>query len=90
MNRSLFFSKRPVLALLFLIAPAAGAELCMSTNAGQTQMSLCVGAPFHSTTAAVGDARLIEVPDSTVVLVLWNETPQGGSATPYYATALPL
>ena len=88
MNPSLFFSKRAVIAVLSLIAPAAGAELCMSTDAGQTQLSLCGRTPVHSTAAAVTDARLIEVPDSTVVLVLWNETPAGGATVPYYAVSL--
>ena len=88
MNPSVLFSKRSVIALLSLIAPAAGAELCMSTDAGQTQLSLCGRAPFHSTTAQVTDARLVEVTGSSVSVVVWNETPAGAATVPYYAVSL--
>lgn len=56
--------------------------------------SACPGFEAHTsapltvsglTEAELTDARLIEVPASTVVLILWNERAAPGEVVPYYA-----
>ncbi len=51
-------------------------------------LSLGEGNPFHTTEREVINARLVEVPGSSVRLALWEELPPGGQAVPFYAISL--
>jgi hypothetical protein len=82
------FSNRSLVLALLLSVQAGASELCVTQDAGRTELSLCGGDPFHSTEAEVTDARLVTVPDSSVLLVLWNERSAGPGAVPYYAISL--
>ena len=46
------------------------------------------GVSFHETPDVISAARLIEVPQSTVCLVCWEQTAPDGQLTPYYAISL--
>jgi hypothetical protein len=67
--------------------PSIPAALCVSsgTDGVSTELSFCGSEPFHTTASAVSDARLIEVPNAAVRLVLWNEQASGGPIAPFYA-----
>jgi hypothetical protein len=88
MKRPISFGCVFLLSAVLMTAPAAGAELCLSPEGNQTRLSLCGSAPFHATTAHVTDARLVEVPGSSVSVVVWKETPAGDATVPYYAVSL--
>jgi len=88
MRRRIPFVSVFVLSAVLMTAPAAGGELCLSSEGNQTRLSFCERAPFHATTAQVTDARLVEVTGSSVSVVVWNETPAGDATVPYYAVSL--
>lgn len=73
---------------LALSVPAVGSELCITQTGSRTELSLCGSDPFHTTEAGVADARLIAVPGSTLLLILWNEGIPPGDVFPYYALSL--
>lgn len=76
-----------VFVLSGFLFPADGlaANLVIRRNGPMTELALLGQAPFHSTEAAVADARLIEVPGSALLLALWNEHDLGGPPVPHYA-----
>ena len=84
MHRLPSFLLRSVVVLSFGV-PCAGAELCVNPNGTHTELGLCGGQPFHTTESVVTDARLVSVPGSEVVLVLWNEASGGANPVPFYA-----
>jgi len=80
------------LGQLFPVTPAAGttlpqAGLSVARDGGRTHMALN-GVSFHETPDVISAARLIEVPQSTVCLVCWEQTAPDGQLTPYYAISL--
>ena len=80
------------LGQLFPSTPAAGttlskAGLSVARGGGRTHMALN-GVSFHETPDVISAARLIEVPQSTVCLVCWEQTAPDGQLTPYYAISL--
>ncbi len=62
--------------------------LNVAQNGATSSLQLGARAPFHVTSAAVEDARLVGVPESSTVLALWNERGAGGAVTPHYAISL--
>jgi len=60
-------------------------NLVIRGNGPTTELALLGEAAFHSTPAAVTDARLVEVPGSALLLALWNEHAPGGPPVPHYA-----
>lgn len=79
-----------VLITLIHVLSVAGnpPQVCVAQDATGTTLTLCGGEPFHSTTEEVVDQSLIAVPDSAVLLILWNERSQDGAVTPWYAISL--
>jgi hypothetical protein len=72
---------------------AVACDLVVSSSSDSESamtISLNDGAPFHSTTAVVRDARCIEVPNepAPTVLALWNEQSSDGASEPWYGISL--
>jgi len=89
------------LLVLSLAIPATGQEsgltqpeslppsgLVVQTDGPDTTLSLGAGGPFHRTANEVTGQRLIEVADSSVRLVLWEEVLPDGRVAPFYAISL--
>ena len=76
-----------VLVLSGFLFPVDGlaANLVIRPNGPSTELALLGQASFHSTRAALTDARLIEIPGSGLLLALWNEHVPGGPPVPHYA-----
>jgi hypothetical protein len=65
-----------------------GSRLIVHEDGSGVALGLDTGAPFHHTTNQVINERLIDVPGSTVCLVLWEEVSSAGHVTPFYAISL--
>jgi hypothetical protein len=50
-----------------------GVELVVSQDPGVTRLAIAGFPAFHSTDGHVEEARLIDIPDSPLLLVLWGE-----------------
>ena len=71
--------------LLILTAPATGVDFVVEEGGGVTSLKLVPpDEVFHTTQAAVTSDNLIDA-GGGLLLMLWSETPEGGSAVPYYA-----
>ena len=57
-------------------------------SASETALSLGDGPAFHLTSDEVRGARLIEVADTPVRLVIWEQVSGAGATQPYYAVSL--
>lgn len=70
-------------SFLFLSSiPATAVELNVQSDKAVTMIGITGHDPFHTTDSVVSAARLIEVPDTTVLLALWNEHTTDGLVTP--------
>jgi len=83
-----YLASRSLVLTLLLSAHAVASEVCVAVDGGRTELSLCGGKVFRTTDAEVTDTRLVSVPDSTVLLVLWNEHSAAPGAVPYYAISV--
>jgi len=70
----------------FAANPGTPALQLDRTPAG-VELALGSAAPFHATANQVEDARVVAVPGSDTLVVLWNEQGPAGS-TPWYAISL--
>jgi hypothetical protein len=61
--------------------------LCVCTIGELTTFTLEAGEPFHETTSAVEGVRVIAVPDSSILLIRWDEEDFDGLCVPYYAVS---
>ncbi|MBU0617204.1 MAG: S8 family serine peptidase [Planctomycetes bacterium] len=77
-------------------APAAASDcdseifippLHVCTADGLTTLTLEGAEPFHETGGAVHDVRVVVVPDSTILLMLWEEEDPNGACWPYYGVS---
>ena len=82
------FPSRVLVFVFLLSVQALASELCVTQDGPHTELSLCGSQPFHTTEAEVTDAGLIAVPDSTVLLVLWNEHVPPADPVPHNAISL--
>ncbi len=73
-----------VSGMLFTVQVSASDLLVSRTESG-TELSLPGGQPFHRTIRDVTDTRTVQVPKSSVLLILWNEQISPGKVVPYYA-----
>lgn len=73
---------------LFANPQSLPAELAVQASDAETILRLDSGEPFHRTVDAVTGARVIDVPNSTVKLVVWSEVAASGETTPFYAISL--
>jgi hypothetical protein len=80
----------PVLlaACFFATNATVQADVSSTQQAGVTYLRLVGGEPFHSTVRTVANLRSVAIPDSTGLVVLWNETDATGSSEPFYAISL--
>jgi serine protease AprX len=61
--------------------------LRVCTMDGLTTFMLEGGEPFHETGSAVHDVRVVVVPGSTILLVLWDEEAPDGTCWPHYGVS---
>ena len=64
--------------------PAGPVSLVVEQDGAQYQLRFEGGEVFHVATGKVKNARLVEVPDSAVRLVLWEEVTPAMQAVPFY------
>jgi hypothetical protein len=81
--------RSPILsaALLFLLAaaPAAAVEWRPAETGDGGRLVLPGGGVLHATARPVHGLRTVELPDSGLVLALWEEEGELGERTPHYA-----
>lgn len=85
--RSVFYAYLCPVVVFLQASCSTASELCITQNATQTQLALCGNDAFHSTHAVVTDARVVGIPGSSILLVLWNQASPGAEAIPYYAVS---
>ena len=77
------------LSVVALAIPAAPAgTLRLGSDGESYALSLNGGAAFHVTTSEVQNQRLVELPGSPTLLILWDELPADGQTVSYYAISL--
>ena len=85
--------RKTALSALWLCLAALGTANAQSSETGQIalqrgangiELSIDSQTPFHVTSNPVSQQRLIAVPDSEVVLALWQEQAPNGQKTPWY------
>ena len=59
-------------------------EFSLQRGASGLELSVGAKAPFRVTANAVENQRLVDVPDSEVVIALWEERASNGQTTPWY------
>lgn len=59
--------------------------LRVSTDGDLRTFTLEGDEPFHETANGVSDVRLVGVPDSAILLILWDEQDPNGLCVPHYA-----
>ena len=69
------------------LAATAWAGVGVSFDGAKYQLALDAGAAFHATPNRVSGERLVAVPNSPAVLVLWNESTDSGTV-PFFAISL--
>jgi hypothetical protein len=69
-------------------ADASATGLDVSAQGDRTVLRLGDGPVFRDTLNQVRDQRVIDVPDSSVRLILWEEMEPAGPIQPYYAISL--
>jgi hypothetical protein len=71
------------------IPATVACELVVEPNGSQTTIRLANnGIPFYTTTGVVTNPRCIEVPDTNIILGLWDEEQPLGVVRPWYAINL--
>ncbi|MCZ6683006.1 MAG: hypothetical protein O7B26_07470, partial [Planctomycetota bacterium] len=79
-----------VTGLLIAIGPreTVAVDLRVEQDESRVQLHLGDGEAFHTTARQVNNARVVEVPNSTVTIALWNEVLPSGANSAYYAISL--
>lgn len=60
-------------------------DLVVRQTSSGYELSLGNGLAFHITNREARNARLVEVPNSTVLIALWDEVASDGQVFPFYA-----
>jgi len=77
------------LALLLLAAVPQGPDLRVEVEGGRTSLRIGSGPALHTTAREVQGARVVDVPGTDALIVLWDERAEDGRVVPHYRVRLP-
>ncbi len=86
MDRCVSISCRLLVAILLAAAPASATQILVTPNGSAWELTLDPpSTTFHTTGAVVTNERVIPVPNTSVLLLLWDEQVAPDDPAPYYA-----